>query len=251
MRAKLGVSATFGALIVSGLLASTLPSTPASATPDSDESTSTDVTVSTESSSTSSTSTTTTSTTTTTLPPFPAAVSDDDSVDLTKLSSPTRPGSTYQTRPLPPPPTTTTTTLPDPTILPANSGWGRRAVYSKSAQRVWAVADDGTVLKTHRVSGKLTWCDPRVGVYSVWSRSLYTYAIQNPTIKWGYMVRFAKGCNDGNIGFHEIPTQYGRPVQSVAQLGQPLSGGCVRQAVPDAIWMWNWAQIGTTVVVLP
>ena len=48
-----------------------------------------------------------------------------------------------------------------------------------------------------------------------------------------------------------LVTQFGRPVQSIAQLGQPLSGGCVRQAVDDAVWMWNWAQIGTKVVVLP
>jgi len=64
------------------------------------------------------------------------------------------------------------------------------------------------------------------------------------------MVRFAHGSHDGNIGFHAIPIQYGRPVQTLEQLGQPLSGGCVRQAPEDAIWMWNWAQIGTVVVVL-
>ena len=29
-----------------------------------------------------------------------------------------------------------------------------------------------------------------------------------------------------------------------------LSGGCVRQTTDDAIWMWNWAGLGTTVVVL-
>ena len=58
--------------------------------------------------------------------------------------------------------------------------------------------------------------------------------------------------NDGgNIGFHEIPTQYGRPLQSIWQLGQPLSAGCVRQAPSDALWMWNWAGLGTKVVVLP
>lgn len=165
-----------------------------------------------------------------------------------------RPGSTIQTRLPPPPPTTTTTTLPPPPpdwVLPANSGWGRRAVYSKSRQRVWAVDDSNRVLKTHLVSGNLRWCDPRVGTYSVFSRSRYTYSIQNPTIKWGYMIRFTKGCEGGNIGFHEIPKKYGVPVQSIWQLGQPLSAGCVRQAVPDAQWMWNWAWVGTKVVVLP
>jgi lipoprotein-anchoring transpeptidase ErfK/SrfK len=39
-------------------------------------------------------------------------------------------------------------------------------------------------------------------------------------------------------------------VQSVSQLGQALSGGCVRQATADAQYVWGWAPIGTTVVVL-
>lgn len=167
-----------------------------------------------------------------------------------------RPGSTVQTQTPPPPPTTTTTTttLPPPPpawVLPADSGSGRRAVYSKSRQRVWAVDGSGAVLKTHLVSGNLRWCDPRVGTYSVFSRSRYTNSIQNPAIKWGYMIRFTKGCEGGNIGFHEIPNKYGVPLQSIWQLGQPLSAGCVRQAVTDAQWMWNWAGVGTQVVVLP
>ena len=119
-------------------------------------------------------------------------------------------------------------------------------MYSKSRQRVWAVNSNGVVIKTHLVSGRQTPRDPSPGHYRVWSRSRYTHSINNPSIRWGYMVRFAKGARGGNIGFHEIPKQYGQWVQSVSQLGTPLSGGCVRQSVPDAIWMWNWAQLGTT-----
>jgi len=51
------------------------------------------------------------------------------------------------------------------------------------------------------------------------------------------------------IGFHEIPWQYGAPVQTVDQLGKFLSGGCVRQKHEDAVFMWDWSQIGDTVVV--
>jgi hypothetical protein len=152
-------------------------------------------------------------------------------------------GTQVQLRTPPPPP-------PADWELPANSGTGRRAVYSKSAQRVWAVDENEVVIKTHRVSGRLDPLDPAPGVYSVYSRSLHTYAIHNPSITWSYMVRFARGNRGGNIGFHEIPFQYGQPVQSIDQLGDPLSGGCVRQATPDAIWMWEWAQVGTVVVVL-
>lgn len=152
-------------------------------------------------------------------------------------------GSQVQLQAPPPPP-------PAEFELPANSGSGRRAVYSKSLQRVWAVDENNVVIKTHRVSGRLDPLDPAPGVYSVYSRSFSTFAIHNPSITWNYMVRFAHGSHDGNIGFHAIPIQYGRPVQTLEQLGQPLSGGCVRQAPDDAIWMWNWAQLGTVVVVL-
>jgi lipoprotein-anchoring transpeptidase ErfK/SrfK len=180
---------------------------------------------------------------TTTLPPLVI-----DSAATADGTLPRRTGNEQvQVAPLPPPPPT----LPPEWFVPANSGSGRRVVYSKSRQRLWVVDSSGKMIKTHRVSGRQTPLDPRPGTYQVFSRSRYTYSINNPTIKWGYMVRFAHGAQGGNIGFHEIPTQYGRPVQSVWQLGQPLSGGCVRQAIPDAIWMWNWAYIGTKVVTLP
>ena len=147
-------------------------------------------------------------------------------------------------------------TLPPPPLeeaLPENSGTGRRVVYSNSAMRVWAVEEDGRVVKTHRVSGLAG--IPSPGEYTVWSRSLYTYSVNNPSIRWMYMVRFAWTPRGGNIGFHEIPTECDsggcHKMQTEEQLGQSLSGGCVRQATPDAIWMWEWAQLGTKVVVLP
>jgi lipoprotein-anchoring transpeptidase ErfK/SrfK len=160
-----------------------------------------------------------------------------------------RRGTQLQVTPTVPPPVTTTTLPPDQ--LPANSGTGRRVVYSKPRQRVWTVEADGTVSKTHLVSGRLTYNQPSPGTYSVFSKSMFTCNIKNPAICWRYMVRFAIGGDEGdNIGFHEIPKKNGVPVQSVSQLGTPLSGGCVRQATSDAIYMWDWAPVGTRVVVL-
>jgi lipoprotein-anchoring transpeptidase ErfK/SrfK len=160
-----------------------------------------------------------------------------------------RRGTQLQVTPTVPPPVTTTTLPPDQ--LPANSGTGRRVVYSKPRQRVWTVEADGTVSKTHLVSGRITYNQPSPGTYSVFSKSMFTCNIKNPAICWRYMVRFAIGGDEGdNIGFHEIPKKNGVPVQSVSQLGTPLSGGCVRQATSDAIYMWDWAPVGTRVVVL-
>jgi lipoprotein-anchoring transpeptidase ErfK/SrfK len=134
------------------------------------------------------------------------------------------------------------------TGLPAHSGRGRRIVYDRAQQRLWAIDAQGRVVKTHRVSGRTR--SPAAGTYHVFSRSLSTYSIDNPAVTWRYMVRFATGPGGGNIGFHEIPTKRGQPLQSAAQLGQPLSGGCVRQSHADALWIWNWAGVGTKVVVV-
>jgi lipoprotein-anchoring transpeptidase ErfK/SrfK len=134
------------------------------------------------------------------------------------------------------------------TGVPAHSGSGRRIVYDRAQQRVWAIDAHGQIVNTHRVSGRLH--SPAAGTYHVYSRSRSTYSIDNPAVIWNYMVRFAKGPGGGNIGFHEIPTKRGRPLQSTAQLGQPLSAGCVRQSHADALWIWNWAGVGTKVVVL-
>ena len=43
----------------------------------------------------------------------------------------------------------------------------------------------------------------------------------------------------------------GRPIQSEAQLGHYKSHGCVRQRLSDAQLLWDWAPIGTPVVVVP
>ena len=129
-----------------------------------------------------------------------------------------------------------------------DSGSGRRVVYSKSLQRVWLIEEDGTLVHTHRVSGRMD--QPNPGTYSVWSRSPVTCSLKAPSICMRYMVRFAKARSGDNIGFHEIPRQNGVPLQTEEKLGAPLSGGCVRQGTDDAILMWEWAQIGTVVVVL-
>jgi lipoprotein-anchoring transpeptidase ErfK/SrfK len=65
------------------------------------------------------------------------------------------------------------------------------------------------------------------------------------------MVRYQK-TDLGNIGFHGIPIHVAdnTPYMTEAELGQRLSGGCQRQANDDARFVWNFADIGTTVVVL-
>lgn len=129
--------------------------------------------------------------------------------------------------------------------VPANSGAGRRIVYSNSAQRVWLVEADETVTKTYLVSGRRGL--PGFGTYQVFSKSRHT---TSGSARMEFMVRFARGRKLA-IGFHTIPYSGSRPLQSEAELGFPRSHGCVRQAPADAIYLYMWAPVGTTVVAIP
>ena len=130
--------------------------------------------------------------------------------------------------------------------LPDDSGTGRRVVYSEGRQRVWLVDKGGTVVRTYLVSGSVyDNLDP--GTYAVYSRSEQAWGIDDSgTMK--YFVRFTQGDNAA-IGFHDIPVDDGAKVQTVDQLGTPLSHGCIRQRRSDAKALWAFAPLGTTVVV--
>ena len=130
--------------------------------------------------------------------------------------------------------------------LPARSGQGRRIVFSQSRQRVWLVGDQ-RVKRTYLASGSTEDnLDP--GTYDVYSRSEDAIGIDDSgTMK--FFVRFTQGDTGAAIGFHDIPIKDGDLVQTKAQLGTPLSHGCIRQKRQDAIMLWDFAPIGTKVVV--
>lgn len=129
--------------------------------------------------------------------------------------------------------------------LPAASGSGRRVVFSESRQRVWLVDSSGRVVRTYPVSGS-RYDNLTPGTYEVYSRSEQAWGVDGSTMN--YFVRFAHGPSAA-IGFHDIPELGGEPVQTTEQLGTPLSHGCVRQRHADARLMWDFAPIGTPVVV--
>jgi hypothetical protein len=131
--------------------------------------------------------------------------------------------------------------------LPSGSGSGRRIVYNNPQQRVWLVESDGSVVRSYLVSGKRQ--TPGPGTYAVFSKSRSASA-GHDGITMANMVRFAHG-SDLPIGFHGIPRDaYGRPLQREDDLGGFRSAGCVRQSDGDAAYLYEWAPVGTTVVVL-
>ena len=133
--------------------------------------------------------------------------------------------------------------------LPPDSGSGRRLVFYRGGQRVWAVGDDGRIIRSWLVSGS-KYSNELPGTHEVYSRSEMSTA-WNGKAYLPKMVRWLK-TDIGAIGFHAIPIHRSdnTPYQTEAELGQRLSGGCQRQANRDAAFLWDFAQVGTKVVVI-
>ena len=133
--------------------------------------------------------------------------------------------------------------------LPADSGSGKRVVYSRTGQRVWAVDKNDRVVRSWLVSGS-KYNNEVPGTHEVYSRSEVSTA-WNGKAFLPHMIRWLK-TDIGNIGFHGIPRHVsdGSRYEKDSELGTRLSGGCQRQADLDADFMWDFAQIGTKVVVL-
>jgi peptidoglycan hydrolase-like protein with peptidoglycan-binding domain len=134
--------------------------------------------------------------------------------------------------------------------MPENSGQGtgKRVVYDRMGQRVWAVDDDERVIRSYLVTGS-QYNNELPGVHTVYSRSEMSTA-WNGEARLPLMIRYLDTVR-GAIGFHAIPLRIsdGQPYQTEAELGQKLSGGCQRQANLDAEFLWGFATEGTTVIV--
>ena len=170
-----------------------------------------------------------TSTTTTTVVPAPTAA------EISAL---------YPTRALRFPPYTRL----NPPEVPTKSGSGRRVVYKNSLQWIWVIDSQNNVVRVMPVSGRRG--VPSVGTYKVNSQSLRSYSLDYEGVWFNNMTRFALGPEGGNIGFHAIPTKNGKPLQTVDQLGSFQGSGCLRLLPVDAKFIFEFAKVGTTIVVV-
>lgn len=126
---------------------------------------------------------------------------------------------------------------------------GKRVVYERASQRVWAFDDQDRIVRSYLVSGS-QFRNEVPGIHTVYSKS-------EMALGWDlqadlpYMVRYTE-TERGHIGFHAIPSwnDTGEDLQTEEELGEKLSGGCTRQALLDAQFMWEFADVGTTVIVL-
>ena len=131
----------------------------------------------------------------------------------------------------------------------AGQGTGKRVVYERASQRVWAIDDEERVVRSYLVSGS-RYRNEVVGSHTVYSKTESALG-WDLTADLPYMIRYTE-TERGHIGFHAIPSwrETGEKLQTEDELGQKLSGGCTRQALLDAQFLWEFADVGTKVWVL-
>ncbi|MGA4840146.1 hypothetical protein [Streptomyces sp. G45] len=127
----------------------------------------------------------------------------------------------------------------DPLVLPGGSGSGKRVVYSLGADRVWLVGESGKAKRTYKVTPSTV--DPSVGQYTVTSRSGQVTGSDGVQIE--HVVRFTSV--DGvAIGFSAA-------LDGSTEKPDPgKKTGGVRSSREDGNAMWDFAIIGTKVVVV-
>ncbi|MGH4034194.1 L,D-transpeptidase [Actinomycetota bacterium Odt1-20B] len=128
----------------------------------------------------------------------------------------------------------------DPKALPGQSGSGERVVYALGDRRVWLVDKSNKVERTFEVTAGSV--DPAPGTYTVSSRSGSVTGTDGKAIE--HVVRFTN--NDGvAIGFSAAVDG------STPKPDPSKKTGGIRESRKDGNAMWEFALMGTKVVVVP
>ncbi|NGO40975.1 hypothetical protein G6048_01980 [Streptomyces sp. YC419] len=123
--------------------------------------------------------------------------------------------------------------------LPGRSGSGQRVVYSVQADRVWLVAANDKVTRTFSVTPGTV--DPAPDTYTVTSRSGSITGSDGVAVE--HVVRFAS-VDGTTIGF-SAAVDGSTPAPDT---GKKLGG--IRESRADGDAMWEFATVGTKVVVV-
>ncbi|NBE55883.1 hypothetical protein [Streptomyces boluensis] len=128
----------------------------------------------------------------------------------------------------------------DPKAVPAASGRGERVVYALRSDRVWLVGPRNKPKRVFEVTPSTV--DPRPGEYSVTTRSGSVVGSDGVPIE--HVVRFANV--DGvAIGFSAAVDG------SVPKPDPTQQTGGIRETRADGNAMWEFATVGTKIVVVP
>ncbi|MFI9049399.1 L,D-transpeptidase [Streptomyces sp. NPDC053427] len=130
---------------------------------------------------------------------------------------------------------------PRPAAVPAASGTGKRVVYSLGTERVWLVDAQGKALRTYKVAPSAV--SPVAGSYQVTRRSVSLMGSDGRAIEHVVLFGSVNGVVVGFSAAVDGATPKPNP-------GATKKTGGIRESRDDGKAMWDFALIGTKIVVV-
>ncbi len=113
------------------------------------------------------------------------------------------------------------------------------------ATQIMTTFENGVLLDSHLISSGKRGMDTPVGTHKIYNKFPRAYSKAYGL----YMPYWMAIVPDGKFGIHELPEWPGGYKEGVNHLGIPVSHGCMRLGVGSAETVYNWAEIGTPVIV--
>ncbi len=121
----------------------------------------------------------------------------------------------------------------------------KRIIISTYDQRIY-LFEGNVMVKTHLCSTGTASHPTPYGVFSVLNHDYCAVSVKYGGVYMYYWMGFAP-----DIGMHALPYDpKSKTWTSASCLGHAASHGCVRQALQDAQWAYNWAPNGTRIDVI-
>lgn len=122
-----------------------------------------------------------------------------------------------------------------------------RRIEVDLSDKITTVYEDGKVIKTFRVCTGRPSAPTVAGRYKVKTKLDMAYAS-----RWDLQMPYWLGIYDAGgseNGFHALPILSNGQTLWRSALGTGCSYGCIVLDTPDAKWLYDWAEIGTVVIV--
>ena len=107
------------------------------------------------------------------------------------------------------------------------------------------IFEDGKVLDAYQISSGKKGLDTPIGTFKIENKSPRAWSKKYSL----WMPNWMDILPSGEVGIHELPVWPGGYQEGANHLGVPVSHGCVRLGVGPAKRVYDWADIGTPVIV--
>ncbi len=113
------------------------------------------------------------------------------------------------------------------------------------ASQVMTLFENGSAINAYLISSGKRGMDTPKGSFQIHNKALRPWSKAHSL----YMPYWMAITSDGKYGIHELPEWPGGYKEGANHLGIPVSHGCVRLGIGPAEYVYNWAEIGTPVII--